>query len=319
MEDRNILDEFNTDELLRELKARHAPATAFAAAAPVADARLAGIDSAEIADKVREEQKLVYGVDDRKDLFEIINPKVRANAATVVSLVKAGDLLDNGDGTFRLDTKVFQDEYNLCDSERFAHQPTAAFCSGVLLTPDIVATAGHCVEKKSELAGMRFVFGFCMKNSHTAKVKIPAHDIYQGLDLIGHKLTATGTDWSLVRLSRPVTGHMPATIRRSGKIPDQQRVHVIGHPCGLPLKVASGARVRDNSNASFFIANLDSYGGNSGSPVFNSATYEVEGLLVRGDTDFVKVHGCNVSVVCPNTGCRGEDVTRASEFLSLLP
>ena len=147
MEDRNILDEFNTDELLRELKARHAPATAFAAAAPVPDTRLAGVALREIADKVREEQKLVYGVDNRKDLFEIINPKVRANAATVVSLVKAGDLLDNGDGTFRLDTKVFQDEYNLCDSERFAHQPTAAFCSGVLLAPDIVATAGHWWKK----------------------------------------------------------------------------------------------------------------------------------------------------------------------------
>jgi V8-like Glu-specific endopeptidase len=293
---------------------------ALAPHAPAPEPLLADIDSAEIADKVREQQKLVYGTDDRKDLFEIINPKIKANAATVVSLVKTSDLIDSGDGTFRLDTQVFQDEYDLCSSERFAQQPVAAFCSGVLVGADLVATAGHCLEhKEADLPGMRFVFGFCMKNATTAQVVIPKADVYTGVAVVGHKLTQAGTDWSVVRLDRPVTNRTPAKIRRLGKLDDQQRVHVIGHPCGLPLKIAAGARVRDNASGAFFVANLDTYGGNSGSPVFSSATYEVEGLLVRGDTDFVKVHQCNVSVVCPNSGCRGEDVTRVSEFLNLIP
>ena len=77
--------------------------------------------------------------------------------------------------------------------------------------------------------------------------------------------------------------------------------------------------MRDNSPSGHFVANLDAYGGNSGSPVFNSDTHEVEGVLVRGDTDFVLQGGCRVSLVCPTTGCRGEDCTRVTEFANLVP
>ena len=93
----------------------------------------------------------------------------------------------------------------------------------------------------------------------------------------------------------------------------------MGHPSGLPLKFANGAQVKDTSNASYFVANLDTYGGNSGSPVFNEDDGTVEGILVRGDTDFVRDNGCFISNVCPTTGCRGEDVTRTTEFAGDVP
>ena len=60
----------------------------------------------------------------------------------------------------------------------------------------------------------------------------------------------------------------------------------MGHPSGLPLKYADGARVFETEN-DYFSTNLDTFGGNSGSPVFNADTLEVEGILVRGDTDYV--------------------------------
>ena len=94
---------------------------------------------------------------------------------------------------------------------------------------------------------------------------------------------------------------------------------MIGHPCGLPQKFADGATVRDNTPKAFFVANLDTYGGNSGSPVFNSSNQAVEGILVRGENDFVTNGTCFVSLVCPTTGCRGEDVTRASEWATKVP
>jgi hypothetical protein len=77
--------------------------------------------------------------------------------------------------------------------------------------------------------------------------------------------------------------------------------------------------VRTNTKAAFFTANLDTYGGNSGSPVFNADSHEVEGVLVRGDTDFVPVGMCMISAVCPMNGCHGEDCTRVTEFTGLLP
>ena len=108
-------------------------------------------------------------------------------------------------------------------------------------------------------------------------------------------------------------------MRTSGKISGRARLFVIGHPCGLPQKYAPGAKVRDNTPAPFFVANLDTYGGNSGSPVFNATSYKVEGILVRGENDFVTNGTCYVSLVCPTTGCRGEDVTRASIWAGKIP
>src|SRR5262249_37357901 len=107
--------------------------------------------------------------------------------------------------------------------------------------------------------------------------------------------------------------------RRTGRIGDTQAVHVIGHPSGLPAKFAGGAAVRNNQPNAFFVANLDTYGGNSGSPVFNSDTHVVEGILVRGDADFVQQGACSVSLICPTTGCRGEDCTRTIEFATNIP
>ena len=108
-------------------------------------------------------------------------------------------------------------------------------------------------------------------------------------------------------------------LRRQGKVADDEKVYVLGHPSGLPLKYAPGAQVRGNDDPSFFVANLDTYGGNSGSPVFNERTGEVEGILVRGETDYLQVGNCRISNACPTSGCRGEDVTRASEFVEFVP
>jgi hypothetical protein len=53
--------------------------------------------------------------------------------------------------------------------------------------------------------------------------------------------------------------------------------------------------------------------------VFNQATGDVEGILVRGDTDFVFNGECRISNVCSTNGCRGEDVTRVSQFAENVP
>ena len=69
---------------------------------------------------------------------------------------------------------------------------------------------------------------------------------------------------------------------------------------------------------SYFVSNLDTYGGNSGSAVFNSATNEVVGILVRGDADFFSQNGCAVSNRCFASGCRGEDVTRVDLLSKMM-
>ena len=237
----------------------------------------------------------------------------------MVALVKGADLDADGHGGWTLATTSYQEEYQLCSSEAFASQPLGCFCSGFLVRPDVIVTAGHCVKSAADLAKMRFVFGFRMVDSSTPRTSFGADDVYEGAALIGRKLTQDRTDWAVVRLTRAVVGRAPVPFRTAGKIAAAQKLFVIGHPCGLPQKYAPGASVRDNTPAAFFVANLDTYGGNSGSPVFNATNRQVEGILVRGENDFVTNGSCYVSLVCPTTGCRGEDVTRCSEWAGKVP
>jgi V8-like Glu-specific endopeptidase len=127
-------------------------------------------------------------------------------------------------------------------------------------------------------------------------------------------------DYALIRLDRKVVGRTPLKYRKSGKIAEGQEIVVIGHPTGLPTKVAGGANVRENHRDVFFNANLDTFGGNSGSAVFNADTGEVEGILVRGEQDYEYdwSKGCRVVYKCTDDGCRGEDVTRITNIEALM-
>lgn len=275
-------------------------------------------DTASLIRKLRADQKLVYGSDDRVDVNQVSDADIQRNVDAVVSLIDIAGIVDNGDGTSLIQTVRFGDAQQLCSSERFANQRTAPFCSGFLVAPNMVATAGHCVDNNN-LARTRFVFGYRIDNFVDGTIRLPNAEIFSAEAIVGWNLVSDGADYAVVRLDRPALGKPVVQIRRTGKVPDSQGVYVIGHPSGLPMKYAPDAIVRDNDPVEFFVSNLDTYGGNSGSPVFNADTHMVEGILVRGETDFVSNGTCRVSNVCPTTGCRGEDVTRASEFVEFVP
>jgi hypothetical protein len=311
------LKKYSADELLKELRAREAKKSANAPEVAFhTDEGLKNVDSETIVKELRNKQKVIYGTDNRVDLFAISDPLILGAADGVVALFDRGNVVDNGNGTSTLQTQNFGTARNLCATERFRDQPLGCFCSGFLVAPDIIATAGHCADNAG-ISNVRFVFGFRMRDATNATTVINNTEIYSGTRIIGRELTSAA-DWALVQTDRPVTNHSVVQIRRAGRIADNQGVYVIGHPVGLPTKFADGANVRDNSPAAFFIANLDTYGGNSGSPVFNRDNHVVEGILVRGETDFTTQGTCNVSLVCPDTGCRGEDSTRTTVFQNLI-
>jgi hypothetical protein len=319
MADIEKLKKVSVDDLLHELRTREAKAgKGSPGVSPESSDNLRDFDDASIAEALKANQRVIYGTDDRVDVFQLPAGANRDDSDSVVALFKSSAITDNGNGTSRLQTEKFGVANNLCAGEPFRDQPVGAFCSGFLVTSDVIATAGYCV-KASNVKDVRFVFGFRMRDATTPETIIKNAEIYRGVELLGRKEVGTGADWALVRIDRPVLNHRIVRMRHLGKIGDQQALHVIGHPAGLPTKFADQAAVRNNQPSAFFVANLDTYGGNSGSPVFNSATHEVEGILVRGDTDFVQQGSCNISLVCPTTGCRGEDCTRTTEFAKLVP
>ncbi len=251
-------------------------------------------------------EKVVYGTDDRVDVYQETDPARKALAGSVCALLSKYDLAPVSGGGWHINVSAYEyDGLPPCSGEPFANQPTAAFCTGFLVGPDIVATAGHCYDS-GDYSGVRFVFGFEMKDADTPNLDVSDDQVYTGVALLGHQLDdATALDYSVIRLDRPVTapGAVPLPIRRTGIVPVSAAVGVIGHPSGLPEKIAFGAttHVTQNSATGYFVANLDTYGGNSGSPVFNAATGVVEGILVRGNNDFTTNWFCFASDVLPDS------------------
>lgn len=266
--------------------------------------------------------KVVYGTDDRRDVYQVNDASLLEKAAATCALVSLGDLSNNGNGTFTLDLSPYR-ALGLppCASEPFGSQPVAAFCTGFMVGEDIVATAGHCLNSGS-LAGTRFVFGFVMQDANTPVSVVPSSQVYTPVEVLGRQL-AGDFDYCIVRVDRAITapGARPLPIRRSGAIAAGSAVGVIGHPAGLPMKIAFGANtvVRSIGTAGYFVANTDTYGGNSGSPVFNAFTGVVEGILVRGETDYAGQGTCFISYTVGNTAGRGEDVSKTTSFSQFIP
>jgi hypothetical protein len=262
--------------------------------------------------------QVIYGSDDRIDLYQTENAKLRSLADSTVALMQAGSVRTEG-AVARLETEPYGTGNGLCKEEPFYDQVTAAFCSGSLVAPDIIMTAGHCVTSQDACTGVKFVFGFAVKEKGKMPLTVPSKDVYGCKQLLGREQINDGADWALVKLDRPVTGHAPLKLNLAGTIVNKTPIVVIGHPAGLPTKIAGGSEVRDASKNGYFVANLDTYGGNSGSAVFNAKTGLVEGILVRGENDYVYRGGCRVSNVCSSDGCRGEDVTKISSVSDKLP
>lgn len=260
--------------------------------------------------------RVIYGDDNRLDVYQEQEDTWKNRAMSTVALLQSSKLTAIANG-YNLKTANYGTSQGLCKSEPFYDQVTAAFCSGSLIAPDIVMSAGHCVRTLSACKTTKFVFNFAYKAMGMDPNFAANEDVYSCKELIYSEVDATTkSDFSLIRLDRQVTGRMSLPVRQSGDVSVDDPLVVIGHPSGLPTKIASGAHVRSTAPQTYFVANLDTYGGNSGSAVFNEETGLIEGILVRGEVDFKTVGSCSVSNICSSTGCRGEDVTRVKQIFS---
>lgn len=265
--------------------------------------------------------KVIYGNDDRVEIEDATDANQLKLARSVAAQVANRDIRSSEiAGWSRVQAAPYGFVYNLCRDERFYDQPSAADCTAFLIAPDIIATAGHCVTSLNQCRKNSWIFSFEIDGTGREPTLVRDSDIYTCADLITTQVQSNGLDYALVRLDRVVPDRAPLALRGFGRLNNGDGVFVIGHPAGLPKKIAGGARVRNNSAPGWFTAELDTYGGNSGSPVFNASTHDVEGILVRGETDFEYANGmCMRSKRCPSGSCAGEDVVRISEVLSSLP
>ena len=288
----------------------------------------------------RAEAKSIYGDDNRLDYFEA-SPEMRKLADSVVSLWPSQQIRARENLT-DLATIGFGEALGLCPGEKFSEQPIGAFCSGTLVGKDLVLTAGHCITDEAKCADTKFVFGYNIDGAgRAANTTVPSRDVYGCKKIVGRDLdkeyggyiglavniakailNVAGPDYAVVQLDRPVEGREPLKINRKlfSGLKESDPVFIIGHPVGLPVKVAGDAKVMDTGIKAFFTADLDSFGGNSGSAVFNARTNEIEGILVRGSNDFKETPaGCKVQEKYAQGAGRGEAVTKISRAKKFIP
>lgn len=276
----------------------------------------AHLSAEELTHALFKKQKATYNSPDQREealTAAARDPSIAKNVECVAALVPKDSLALEGSG-YRLRAESFGGRYNLAATEPFREQLVPAFGTAFLVAPDLLVTAAHCFFVKPgvlrrSLDSIRVVFGFGLLPDGTVP-PIPTSNVFEiekvaevafqpAASLHDGSKNYDLPDWAILRLKNPASGRHHATLRQAGKIEDNAPLYVIGHPCGLPAKFAGGAQVKDNSPTHFFRANLDTFGGNSGSPVFHTGTHQVEGILVRGDTDFISINGRQVSMVIP--------------------
>lgn len=269
---------------------------------------------------------VIYGTDDRKEYYEG-SVEEQVAAGSVGLMVHPSDIVIIDPYDVQLQSGIYGEDQGLCLDEPFWDQPTSGWCSGTLIDDDLFLTAGHCIDSSS-CATTSIVFNYWMVDVGTQET-ITVDDIFGCEEIVVRKANWI-EDYAVVRLDRDATPRFsPAPVRWGGLFeysPHGSNVVGIGHPYGMPTKIADNAVVMD-SHLEYFSANIDHFGGNSGSGVFNSPG-ELVGILVRGVTDFDydSDGDCYVSRICdeglgcdPALGDPFPTMTRTSSFAEYVP
>lgn len=236
----------------------------------------------------------IFGKDDRREpRFGTIEHKLSKSVAVgiLTSLVE-----NNKVRGFDIWTDELSDF--MCKDERFSDQPSLAYaCTGFLVGPDLLMTAGHCstnyqeVFDSSEGYCEAYAWLFDYVKSGNGKVRtqrISTDKLYKCKRIVYavSDQEKSGNDFALIQLDRPVRGRGYLKLA-SKKAKVGESVKMIGAPMGMPLKFTDNAKVKKNSeDEPTFLTDLDAFQGNSGSPVLNRRN-EVLGVLVSGSPNDV--------------------------------
>lgn len=280
--------------------------------------------------------------DDRRDPLSAagLAAAMRAHAARCCQLIGDAVVEARAQGRVRLHYQLNGNFNALCSSEPFWCQPVlierrgelfGSFgYSGYLVAPDVVLTCWHGWEHFQHSRQLA-LFGYAARSPCDRPVELPEGQVVPiALDALragsrpGDADVCVG-DWVLLRLERPAAlpggAAPPLAVPRIAAPRVGAAVYALGHPLGLPLKLSAGARILSVEGGTFR-ADLDTYTGSSGGPVFDADTHALLGIVVEGqpgEGDFEPSprRGCYVSNRI-DARVRGQLCVAASCFAAAL-
>ena len=273
--------------------------------------------------------KSIYNLDERELISSSTESKIKELSKSVGLIFYKDDLVDinNVEKNSTILSPLLTEKppigANYCPSEKFAdHHAYKKACTGFLIAKDIVITAGHCFRSKNDCHRKAITFEATIENEDGRGFKILNSEIYTCEKIIAQEYDQSETlvDYAIIKLDRK-TNRVPLKFRQAKSIEDNAAVFMIGHPLGLPKTFSSNARVLENTTDIYFKTTLDSFHGNSGSPVFNSKNFWVEGVMVRGEGDEIynSENKCNRYATYSDADLtKGEGVTRMSAIIPSL-
>jgi hypothetical protein len=239
---------------------------------------------------------IVYDGDGRQELFEVDDLAVRARVESSLVAFIPRELVQLQDGRVVIAAPSLAERDGVCADDRFAQQPAAAVCSGVLVDWDLVLTASHCVQA-FRVDQLVVAFGYAYRAP--GELALSPGDLYEPVEVVDRALQSedgrSSLDYAFVRLAHAVDPpHAPAPVRMSIASAAAGSALVSAAASeSVPIKIDRGGTVQQGrlEQRDHFVADTDTAEGGSGGAAFD-ARLALLGVLFRGGEDFVADGSC---------------------------